>query len=488
MTAELIPLGEAVRALGSEAREPVELDKEDDVAHAEQALHVLRNWYSTTSSIDPVYCNGAWWYYKAGTGCWHQAPESTAERCVLELRKFVRHTTRDGEPRKMRMSNGKHEAVYRMMKKMARDDEFFDSVSPSVSFRNDTTVVFAYGPRKEKLVSGYSPSYRCRSYYDFKFDAQAGCPKWLAFLDSVFLGDEDAADKKRVLQEFVGAAMRGEATHYEKALLLLGSGRNGKSIFCDVVSRLFDGKLCSIAPQDLSDERQLVALEGKSLNLVSDIPVRGFTDSGGFKQVLSGDLVSYRRLYQETVQMRPTAAHMFSANDLPKSPDLSAGFYRRWLIVNFGRTFGAEDSRPREELLSELVSELPGIAMWALVGSKNLRERKAGFLQPRSSKMIVGEWSANNNIVQQFTIQATDHVQDGDAWVRSGELYEAYKDWSRHNGHAVMSSTLFYQRLRALHYLRRNANDKVEYNLRIKPRALWHGSAEGAPKQEDLLK
>ena len=211
MTAELIPLGEAIRALGPAERQPVVLDKEDDVAHAEQALMVLRNWYSTTSVTEPVFYNGQWFYYRQGTGTWHFAPESTAQRCVLELRNFVRHPAKgDENGRRMRMSNGKADSIYKMMKKMATDDEFFDDAPACVSFSNDTTVVFAMGETKKTTVSGYSPTYRCRSFYNFPFQRNSGCPNWLAFLDSVFLDDDDKCEKIQVLSvgELLGEAIK----------------------------------------------------------------------------------------------------------------------------------------------------------------------------------------------------------------------------------------------------------------------------------------
>lgn len=490
MTAELIPLGEAVRLLGPPEREPVVLDKEDDVAHAEQALLVLRNWYSTTSVTQPVFCKGQWYTYHQGKGTWFPAPDSTAQRCVLELRNFVRHPCKGQEDgRRMRMSNGKHEAVYKMMRKMASDEDFFEGAPACVSFNNDTTVVFASGPDKKTVVSGYSPTYRCRSFYDFKFDRTKGCPNWLAFLESVFLYDEDKDEKIQLLREFLGVAIRGEAVNYQKCLLLLGSGSNGKSIFCDVVAKLFQGSMSTIAPQDLNTDKKAVALEGKSLNLVADIPVRGFTDSGGFKKAIAGEDLDGWVLYTGPVVVKPKAAHVFSANDLPRSPDVTDGFYRRWLPVTFNRKFRGDNSTPKEELMAGLVQELPGIAMWALEGSGELRKRKSGFLMPRTSKLILEEWSSANNMAQQFALQACRVVNDGEQWTRAVDLYADYKVWSRDNGHMQMSSTVFYQRLKALDYKRRRRDNVYEYNLVVLPPQLWHGRVdERVPKQEDLLK
>lgn len=482
-----VTLGKALQQQRAQDREPVAISKDDDPAHSDLALQVLADIYSPDTSVRPVFCGGQWWCYKQAQGVWVKADKAIAKRAVLDLRHFVEWQKADGTSRPARLTTAKVDAVYRMMVLEAQDDEFFELAPNSISFKNNTTVVFS--PDFSK-VKEHSAGWRCRSFYDFEFSLQTGAPKWEAFLASVFEGDEDAAEKQELLREFVGACLRGEATHYEKVLLLLGTGRNGKSIFCDVIAELFQHSMCAIPPQDLSDQHHLVALEPAQLNLVSDIPVRGFRDSGGFKQVVSGDPVTARRLYADHYVFRPRAGHIFSANDLPKSPDTSAGFYRRWVVVSFNRTFTAEDSVPREQLLKSLKAELPGITVWALQGARTLRKR-GGFLEPSSSGFVIEEWSADNNQVQQFTLDACTHVPDGQNWTTVQDLYSRYKDWAQENGHAKMSAASFRQRIDKLGYRKRKQKGTGlrEYNVMVKPKSAWFGGHDrGEEENDDLLR
>jgi putative DNA primase/helicase len=61
---------------------------------------------------------------------------------------------------------------------------------------------------------------------------------------------------------------------------------------------------------------------------------------------------------------------LFSANQPPRSDDSTQGFFRRWIVVPFSRTFeeGARDTIPRAELDSKLADpvELSGVLNKAL--------------------------------------------------------------------------------------------------------------------------
>ena len=80
------------------------------------------------------------------------------------------------------------------------------------------------------------------------------CPRWLQYLDEIFLSDSDAATILFV-QEAVGYAFHKSIP---KAVLffLIGDGGNGKSVFIDVISSLC-GKdnVCNISIAVLSRRR-----------------------------------------------------------------------------------------------------------------------------------------------------------------------------------------------------------------------------------------
>lgn len=485
-------LGEVILKNPGPFYEPEELeclDRKDEEAHAIRILKLVSESVCRENELLPVYCQGSWWCYATPRGVWQEVPQDRLKKAALFLRRCCFYQTKAG-PEPVLLGSARIEAIYKMCCLVAGDPKFFEMGESGVVFSNKVCLLFrASGP----ITEGLSAMYRLRSYFSFPFVKGQGCPSWQAFLDSLFLGDADAEEKKVALQGFIGSCIRGQSCDYEQVLLLLGSGSNGKSILCDVVSQLFQESMVSISPQDLNDDRHTPALEGARLNLVTDISIQGFKDSGGFKRCISGDPITSRRLYSETFVFRPRAGHIYSANELPRSPDLSEGFYRRWLIINFNRTFNASNSMPRAKLLESLFAELSGIAIWALKGTKEVMA-KGGYLQPSSSGMTIQEWSAENNIAKQFMMQATNQPVDGEHWTSMRALYEAYKDWCLYNGHHALSSTNFSSRLVKLEYeFRRDKEGSREYRATVKPKNLW---AQGAPlqgeffarTQDDLLK
>ena len=103
----------------------------------------------------------------------------------------------------------------------------------------------------------------------YDYDPDAECPRWLQYLNEVFL-----SDKATILfvQEAVGYAFHKSIP---KAVLffLIGDGGNGKSVFIDVISSLC-GKdnVCNISLNRLNDEKYLPELFGKMINVSGETP------------------------------------------------------------------------------------------------------------------------------------------------------------------------------------------------------------------------
>jgi len=81
---------------------------------------------------------------------------------------------------------------------------------------------------------------------------------------------------------------------------------------------------------------------------------------------VTGDPIKAERKGKPLFHFRPTAKHIFSANQLPNAEEDNGAFYRRILLVPFPTTIPREQ---RDKSLGDkLQSELPGILNWALDG------------------------------------------------------------------------------------------------------------------------
>ena len=144
--------------------------------------------------------------------------------------------------------------------------------------------------------------------------------------------------------QFVGACLLGIAWRYQKCIVLIGEGANGKSTLIDILRALFEAsKVAAIPPNKLTDQYYVAELVGKVINLCAETPKSELRDSDKFKSVVTGDWTSGRAPYKPVAHFQPIAGHMFGCNTLPGTDDQSKGFWRRFVVVTFNRVFAEHE-------------------------------------------------------------------------------------------------------------------------------------------------
>ena len=176
-----------------------------------------------------------------------------------------------------------------------------------------------YDLSKYKLIS-HDAGIFTTNLLPYDYDPDADCPRWLQYLDEVFLSDSDAATILFV-QEAVGYAFHKSIP---KAVLffLIGDGGNGKSVFIDVISSLC-GKdnVCNISLNRLNDEKYLPELFGKMINVSGETPSAKQMNTDLIKSVVGGDWVTGREVYKKPSKFKPYAKHYLgvASHDLRSS-------------------------------------------------------------------------------------------------------------------------------------------------------------------------
>ncbi len=349
------------------------------------------------------------------------------------------------------------DAVTKLAWQLIPQEDIFDHARPGLTFRNGFLLV-----EQDAALVSHSPHHHHRHQYNWDWDDTAECPRWHRFLHEVFEGD---AEKIKYLQQFVGAALTGQATTWSRITLLIGAGANGKSVLCDVLARLFaQDAVVSVAPQEMHKSDRLARLAGAQLNLVSDIPTRDLVDAGQLKQVVSGDQVEARLLYQNAFSFRAKAAHIFSANALPMSNDHSDGFFRRWVVLRFNRSF-KDSGVPKAQLVESLCAEIPGIMVWAVQGAMSVTKNR-GYFIPRAHDTEMVEWRMAQDQVAAFIHENCVVLQES-MGAGTRELYHKYCTWVTGQGMGKLSEKRFGQRIRGLGYERKKQNGYYCWNLQL---------------------
>lgn len=121
-----------------------------------------------------------------------------------------------------------------------------------------------------------------------------------------------------------------------KYVLLIGDGRNGKSVLMTMLKDLFGPNNCSNVERQAISEGSTGTFDliGKMLNLVFDGPAEFVKDSGREKSIITGEPVSVRKLYSnEMTQIQTNALFVEGLNQEPKSRDKSSALQAR--LVRF---------------------------------------------------------------------------------------------------------------------------------------------------------
>jgi P4 family phage/plasmid primase-like protien len=172
-----------------------------------------------------------------------------------------------------------------------------------------------------------------------------------------------------------------KSCRYEKALMLVGEGANGKSTLINVIRKFLGNEnIAEVDLHELLDNAFLPAeLHGKLANLAADVGNKKLESTNLFKKLVSGDGLTVQKKYQKPFNLLPYAKMIFSSNEPPRAMnDESYAYYRRWCVIFFNKTFEGEK---RETGITPRLTadrELSGLLNLALVGLSCLRKEN-GF-------------------------------------------------------------------------------------------------------------
>lgn len=287
---------------------------------------------------------------------------------------------------------------------------------------------------------------------------EATCPRIQQYLSEVLPADAVA------LAEEVAAYCLLASNPYRKAVMLLGSGRNGKTTMLELLRSLLGPENVSSIPlQALGEQRfATVELRGKLANLAGDLDARALRYSDTFKMLTGNDSITAERKYhQRRVTFSSYATLIFSANEPPPSFDQSDAYFDRWLTLPFPRRFSEEEADPH--LLAKLTTsaELEGFLVRSVEALHRLMVR-GRFEEPPSVRAAAHDYRERVDTVGAFL--AEECVTEPSAEVRPGALWAAYRSWCERTDRHRVSPQQFRQRLeRHLGPDARGARDGARY-------------------------
>ena len=271
------------------------------------------------------------------------------------------------------------------------------------------------------------------------YDPDAHCPAF-----EKFLGEVLPPDMVETAWELVGYLMySGNPLH--KAVMLTGTGRNGKGTFLRVMVRLLGfANITTVSLHDLVNTRfSTASLFGKLANIAGDIDAGYLENTATLKGITGGDVISAEHKGRDRFDFSPWAVPVFSANKIPASADTTIGYLSRWLIVNFPHDFSGREDRFLDARLHD-PDEVRGIAARGIAALPRLLDR-GDFELTESGRQAREEFEQR---VDQVRTWLADCVEfGGDDFMPRTPLYEAYKRWAARDGHKPVRASEFYDRV-----------------------------------------
>jgi len=282
----------------------------------------------------------------------------------------------------------------------------------------------------------------------FDYDPHATSPQFDAFMGRVTSNDKDL---EKLLLEYCGYAISGDAPWAQKCMILTGDGANGKSTFVNVIRAAFGSEnTSSVSATKFSDGNALSLMDGKLMNVAEETPRKAFNDSDVFKNLVTGGIVAAKKLYKNLYEVRMTTKLMMLCNEIPSSFDSTHGFYRRLLIVPFKATFTDKDPGFDPHIEEKLMKELPGIANKILSAYVELRAR-GKFMIPDSSKYALDKYRLEGDPVALWSDEALEFHPVGNGHdrdiVTNPQMYESYASYCQKNGFRSMNNVHFGRQL-----------------------------------------
>ncbi len=281
----------------------------------------------------------------------------------------------------------------------------------------------------EHCLISHNPDIFTTNLLPYDYDTDAKCPRWLQYLNEVFLSDQDIIN---FVQEAIGYAFH-KAIPKPALFFLVGSGSNGKSVFIDTLSSLCGKEnVSNISLNLLSNEIYILDLFGKMINISSETPNKKYINTDLMKAVVAGDWVTGRELYKRPSKFQPFAKHYLAMNELPNIEDNTHGMWRRIHVIEFPHKF--TEDKMDVELTEKLRTELSGIFNWALEGYKRLRMQKFIFSESQSMQATKKNYKTQSNSVLDYISRHFVKADDENSVALKDE-HERYRDFCEDEGY-----------------------------------------------------
>ena len=269
---------------------------------------------------------------------------------------------------------------------------------------------------------------------DFNYDVGTRSALW----DKLIADTIPDTGQRRAFQQFCGAFLVDRRKFkIEYLCMLIGNGRNGKSVVTDAIAGVFgDGLISSYSPEQLFGssshcQYNLADINGKIANICDDLKNKDFS-GGDFKQFISGHKFQARHIFGRPFVVNRIPLMICCMNEIPPTTDDTLGHYRRLLPILCPNQIADKDVD--YELPIKLAAEDVKCAIfnWILDGYKQLVKNSGRIDISDSIKEIREDIKSEANSVRRW-IKESGYLPGVNAsdWKPMKEWMSLYQEYCK---------------------------------------------------------
>ncbi|MFX0200583.1 MAG: phage/plasmid primase, P4 family [Candidatus Hodarchaeota archaeon] len=343
-----------------------------------------------------------------------------------------------------------------------------------------------------KKFENHSPKQYFLTKIPVTYDPDAKCPKIDEFFNQIV-----AETDVQTLYEVPGYCL-WDGYEIHKAIMLVGGGENGKSVYLNLVKNTLGPKnVSSISLQKLSQSRfASSALVEKYANIYPDIPSQALSGTGTFKMLTGNDLIGAEYKFGKDFTFQNRAKLLFSANKIPETEDDTDAYFRRWIILVFPNKF-TEHTIPKRDLnLLEKLStpeELSGFLNKALEALTGLLERGAFHGDKPTAEWRI-DYIRKSDPIKAFYLDCLKEVSDREVYIKKSRLYEKFVQYCKESKLPPVDNVVFSRKIKKHFELAQDSTAMIPKKtrvwrcLRLKTKEeMEKEQAEGGPSIDDYF-
>lgn len=276
-------------------------------------------------------------------------------------------------------------------------------------------------PRKEVILTLGS---------DVEFDPYAQCPRWEKFINEVAGGNQELANYLKIACGYAAVGNPKERAIF----LILGPGRNGKSVFLEIISKVLGTLACKtpfetlLVRQGTQIPADIARLRAKRLVYAGEAPRERAFNAALVKELSGRETLTARHLYKEFFEFTPRFVLFLGTNHLPRVDSSDEAMWDRLRVIPFNQRFIGKNEN--KNLLSELWEERQGILNWIVQGAVGWNQQGLPHCQVVDEEAL--KYRKGEDSVERFFEACV--IFSPESEVETTRLFETFKSWCTEQG------------------------------------------------------